>query len=499
MSHISTCPECAKPVTVPDGLAESAAVRCPVCDAEYPAGVVTEPTADIDGTDDDGDPPPELIPIVPSSESEPESADQETGTPVKCPCCNAQFGLAEVIVVATGEKLGSEAAAVIGSDGSVAPSGEKPGGWPGFGPSAENHEPYKIAIDTGVEDQPAASGGFDFKDNEADRRDAMLASAMTAAADRRRRDGGKHPLRLMVEIILGGVAGLAITYYGLNFFGGPRFNYLNVYLPGVAHTVEQRPAWWPSILEQSDSEETETDPTVVPNETQAEPSDPDEDGFGTGLPPVEAEPEEPPMEDPTPPKESSEKPADKPEAEPLPPPVGPANPPGFTSDELGQVLRNTHIAFTTNGLTEETYLLLSELAHTFTFVELTGGGPKLRNRLEAVDILLHRLGGDELNLVKIGAMAAKLARAEERTDNGILLAGTLEATLELGQVHGARVQLSGTDSILVVAGKRPMPAKAGDRVLVLGSIVDKPAENMVGVETSMGQVIWSRMTVNLDK
>ena len=46
MPSISTCPKCAQPVTVPDGLAESAAVRCPVCDAEYPAGKVTELTID---------------------------------------------------------------------------------------------------------------------------------------------------------------------------------------------------------------------------------------------------------------------------------------------------------------------------------------------------------------------------------------------------------------------------------------------------------------------
>ncbi len=59
------------------------------------------------------------------------------------------------------------------------------------------------------------------------------------------------------------------------------------------------------------------------------------------------------------------------------------------------------------------------------------------------------------------------------------------------------MQLSGTDSPLVVISKTPMPAEVGERVLVLGSIVDKPGENMIGVETSMRRAVWSRMTVNL--
>ena len=490
MPSISTCPKCAQPVTVPDGLAESAAVRCPVCDAEYPAGKVTELTID---TGDGGDLPPELIPI---------DSDQETGLAVKCPCCDAQFGLAEVIVVATGEELGSEAAAAIGPDGSVVSSADHPGDLPSFGPPGEDHAPYEIAIDTGVKATPAASGAFDFQDEEADHRDRALANAVAATGPRRRREGEKHPVRLIVEIVLGGVAGLAITYYGLNFFGGPRFAYFEVYLPGVAHTVEHRPAWWPSISGQPD-----TDPAATPIVAPAEPSVSGRGGLDGALPPVEAEPEEPPMEGPVPAKEPSEEPAeepsdepaDEPQEEPPPVPVGPADPPSFTSDELGQVLKTTHSAFTADSLTDETYRQLCQLAQTVTFVETADGGPKLRNRLEAVDILLRKIGSQELNLIKIGEMAASLAYDQERTDNGILLAGTVESSLKLGQAHGASVQTSGTDSPLVVLSETPMPAKVGDRVLVLGSVVDKPAENMVGVDTSMRRVIWSRMTVNLDE
>ena len=493
MPSISTCPMCAEQVTVPDGLDESVSVRCPLCDAVYPADEVTELTIDTDGAKDDL--PPELIPVEPSlntdteTETESDSADEEVGPLVKCPCCDARFGLARVIVVATGEELGRQAAAAIGPDGSVAPNDGEPEG-----------STFAVAIDTGIGPPPVASGAFDFQDMEADRRDGALANAASAAGVRRRRDGEKHPLRLMVEIVLGGVAGLAITYYGLNFFGGPRFAYFEVYLPGVAHTVEHRPAWWPSISRQPDSDQTDTDPTATPTETAAEPGVSASDGSGAALPPVEAEPEEPAMEDPVPVEEPSEEPAEEPKDEPPPPPpVGPADPPSFTSDELGQVLKTARNAFAADALSDETYHQLCQLAQTVTFVETAGGGPKLRNRLEAVDILLRKIGSKEPNLIKIAEMAASLAYDQERTDNGILLAGTLESSLRLGQAHGASVQLAGSDSPLVVVSETPMPAKVGDRVLVLGSVIDKPAENMVGVDTSMRRVIWSKMTVNLDK
>ena len=38
--------------------------------------------------------------------------------------------------------------------------------------------------------------------------------------------------------------GLAIAYYAMNFFWGPRFDMLSVYLPGCPHTYRH----WPDTL-----------------------------------------------------------------------------------------------------------------------------------------------------------------------------------------------------------------------------------------------------------
>ncbi len=509
MPSYSACPKCVQRVTVPDNLDESAMVRCPRCKADYPADEVMELTAD-----EIGDSAGELMPVDVKSDGEssdgessdgesddedrepspePESADQDSGPLVKCPCCDAEFGLAKVIVAATGEELGSEAAGTIGPDGSVISTAADSGSLPSFGPPGGDHASYGIAIDTGDEDTPKPAAAFDFQDGNADHRDAALASMASAAGTRRHRDSGKHPLRLMIEIVLGGVAGLAITYYGLNFFGGERFAYFDVYLPGVKHTAEHQPVWWPGASGQADSDESGEEPDVA----RLEQSGPPEEVSAPPLPVMEVPPEELVMETPVPVEEPSPEPPEVLPPLPPPPTVGPADPPSFTSDELGKVLKTTHTAFTANALTEETYRELCQLAQAVTFVELDDASPQLRNRLEAVDILLNKIGREESNLAKIGEMAAGLAYDQERAGDGILLAGTVESALKLGQAHGVGVQLSGTDSPLVVLSKTPMPAEVGERVLVLGSIVDKPGENMVGVETSMRRAVWSRMTVNL--
>lgn len=45
----------------------------------------------------------------------------------------------------------------------------------------------------------------------------------------------RNPLGQLAGVFGGGVLGLAIGYYLLNYFGGPQFNFLNIPLPGIPH------------------------------------------------------------------------------------------------------------------------------------------------------------------------------------------------------------------------------------------------------------------------
>jgi hypothetical protein len=75
--------------------------------------------------------------------------------------------------------------------------------------------------------------------------DTAESAPDAAGPVRRRRKKKPNMIKDAVGIVLGGVAGLAIAYYGLNLIGGKSYDFAKVYLPFVQHTRVHRPAWWP--------------------------------------------------------------------------------------------------------------------------------------------------------------------------------------------------------------------------------------------------------------
>jgi hypothetical protein len=116
---------------------------------------------------------------------------------------------------------------------------------------------------------------------------ARCAQAEAAAKGERKKERKERKkktfLRIAVDAVIGGAAGVVIAYYLLNLFGGPRFNFARVYLPGVEHTAACRPAWWPDWLEFGNESTSDTDgesaelpdttPTDNPGEVAAEASE----------------------------------------------------------------------------------------------------------------------------------------------------------------------------------------------------------------------------------
>lgn len=73
--------------------------------------------------------------------------------------------------------------------------------------------------------------------------EAPAAGAIRTRPSTRKRE--KSVLGELLGVVLGGATGLLIAYYGLNYFGGARFDFAEIYLPGVPHTYEHKPDWWP--------------------------------------------------------------------------------------------------------------------------------------------------------------------------------------------------------------------------------------------------------------
>jgi len=209
MVRISKCPECGQKVTIVDDLDETAEVRCPLCRSEFPlSGVIA----------DAEEAPPELIPVAAS----PSESAAETAEPKE------------------------DAAAARKEAEAEGPAGE--------GPSVTiwEHVAEAPKIDTGTPDEAAHEvaaglGGIQFGGVKTGDEVAESTDAASAAGGLRcKRE--KSAVREIVGIVLGGAAGVLLAYYGLNLFGGPRFDFADVYLPGIQHTAKHRPDWWPGWL-----------------------------------------------------------------------------------------------------------------------------------------------------------------------------------------------------------------------------------------------------------
>ncbi|MDZ7617210.1 MAG: hypothetical protein U1E05_09410, partial [Patescibacteria group bacterium] len=279
MVSISKCPRCHQFVSLPEGVGLEAIVRCPFCDAEYALSASL---------------PPALILVegvaAPAPEAPgPEAASAETVAAV----APVQEELALQSPALPGFSVASEAGATDAPNVTHVPDVTDVGdfelatspadeasaesAFPGFNLSGEAsaesmalpEEQTAAASEEAAPEQPSdpAGGGgmFDFLNgggpspaataaaaNEAtspsatgtdapfwdasDTAGAPSEAPKSLSASRPRRRKEKSVVKEMVGAIVGGFVGLSLGYYGLNYFGGDRFDFLNVWLPGVQHT-----------------------------------------------------------------------------------------------------------------------------------------------------------------------------------------------------------------------------------------------------------------------
>ena len=205
MTLVSSCPQCGRPVTIPDGIAREKAVRCPLCGEQFPLSRALD------------DLPPALIPV-----DEPSTSPEPT-------------------LPETGEKKAAGAAPLIDT-------GQTP-------------------VDA---DALAQMGTDQPRTPTADAEDISQQVPLQHHSKQHRRKQ-KSVLREMIGAVLGGFLGLAVGYYLLNWIGGPRFDFLKIYLPGVPHASQH----WPTPLEENNGDTPDADgpraPAASPNTTFALP------------------------------------------------------------------------------------------------------------------------------------------------------------------------------------------------------------------------------------
>ena len=69
---------------------------------------------------------------------------------------------------------------------------------------------------------------------------------------------------------------------------------------------------------------------------------------------------------------------------------------------------------------------------------------------------------------------------------------------QVGSLYGMKIVLFGLPKVVTVISCAREPAiREHDRVLILGTIVDNPAENLAGYEERLPQVVWGGLPAKL--
>jgi len=473
MPSISKCPRCHQEVTIPDGVDQQASVRCPLCEATYTIG------------DAMAGAPPALIPV----ETPPEQGlkfDSDSllksnlvGAPFYAPDDSDSMDESPETASTAGTFGKPESQTDTHSGGLREPAGID--AWEKVDETPQIDS--GIGADSSGDVDTAAFAGFAEEDSDAPGRPGV-----SRATKPRRKKKEKSMAKEMAGAIIGGFVGLAVGYYGLNYFGGDRFDFLPIYLPGIPHTYHHMPSPDPDEPQDTKEQSSATD-----NRPHSEP-EPEPNRVVQPEPPTVASPDRPPTEP------TFDAPKDEPEPAPLPDNyVGLREPPSFSSDDLGEALKAAHDLIITledvDALPAEAFQELCRLGLVMTFVEDAPTDSRLLSRKDAVHDILQQLADGPGRIGEIGRQAGRLIEREEVIQPGILLAGTVRSVLSKGGLHGMTMQLAVQPDPISVLSATPLPFESGDQVVILGSTITNPAENLIGYSGKKSKVIWVGMAV----
>jgi hypothetical protein len=153
-----------------------------------------------------------------------------------------------------------------------------------------------------------------------------------------------------------------------------------------------------------------------------------------------------------------------------------------------------------NGrITPEVYEKLCKLAETVCFAKVADDDPNLPGLRQSVLSVVTKAGSDSNKTQVIGRLAGYLMENGHREQNGIVLAGTLQEVVREGELFRMRIVLFGVPkTVTVLSHLAPNPPlKSQDRVMILGSIVDDPMNNVVGYTGPLPQIIWGGLPMRL--
>jgi len=463
MLLLCRCPECGRAVAGPAPLDASRPVQCPLCHAQFPLGAA-EPVE-----------LPELLLLAELEEDEGPDLVVEDANGGADPIESLDLG--DVAGDETDEELSLEV-----EEGERAESRE-----------AASSPPAKFTVRAEASRvrggrEPVDAGAFEIATGG---RSGATESAAAVAARLRKSTRRGSLFGAVGKVVLGGVAGLALGYYGLNYFGGPRFDRLPVYLPGCPHTYHH----WPGS----------------PGGSRAPADAQTSLAGGPGSAPSGVAAREPV--------------------------AGVRNRPHYSISAVCEATRATHRAFgcercnstgkvwqdvvkespggngtsalvtgrervpceacqghPPNAMTPEAYAQFCRLGELVTFADAANRDPTAP-WLADVAGLLDLADSSPERREEIGRLAHQDLQRTDRPTPGLLLAGQVRSIRRLGPLYYARVGLAGSARDVLLVSDLPFPFEAQDSIIALGSVVPNPMDRIVGFEGTQAGVIWHGLAV----
>lgn len=192
-------------------------------------------------------------------------------------------------------------------------------------------------------------------------------------------------------------------------------------------------------------------------------------------------------------------------------PLGPRNFAQVTPAEVAGAMQATMTAGRQMAAAEEAgdaaqlnkaranfYVSLFDMANAITLGQLGPAGSQLDPRaLEPM--IREQLAADPKRFERLKIFGARWFAFPRRTTNGVVLAGTVESVDQIGKLFHTKVQSgpdAGATAVTVVSANDPQ-LEVGNEVMTFGSIVEEPADQLVGYEGSEPAVVWSGMTLKM--
>ncbi len=200
-------------------------------------------------------------------------------------------------------------------------------------------------------------------------------------------------------------------------------------------------------------------------------------------------------------------------AEPAPEPVGPLDVAKVSPQALALAIQAAEAAdqqmVAAQGTAAEAelkrirsnfYVSLFRMADGATFAKDDAQSGQLDVMRQEMDRFVRQLTTDPKRYESLKYNAGRWLGFPRRTTPGIILAGKVQSVEPVGKLHEIKLNIgleNAEESIVSVLSATDPGVNDGDNAVVLGTIVENPAQALAGYEGSDPTVVWNGMLLNL--